>query len=257
MMRFTHALARRPVKTVGQGLTTQVLGAPDAALTLKQYQAYLDALRGCGVAVEVLPGDEQLPDGHYVEDTAVIWRDLAVITQPGAVSRRNEPQAIERALSHFKRVCMSGDAHLDGGDVLFCAERVLIGLTKRTNRAGAEFLRNALCEYDASLKVDFVPVDGVLHLKSGITELAPGVLLHSPELVTDFDLTFAEVHRLPPEEGYAANVLSVNGAVFISKGFPTVRQVADKYYTQVVELEMSEFRKMDGALTCLSLRFNV
>ncbi len=118
MAVFTHALVRRPALTLGQGLTTQVLGSPDAEITLKQYDAYLDALRGCGVELGVLPGEEAYPDGHYVEDTAVIYHDLAVITQPGAKSRRSEPEAVARALPQSTRVCMTGDACLDGGDVL-------------------------------------------------------------------------------------------------------------------------------------------
>jgi len=252
---FTQALCRRPAKTVAEGLTTQDMGKPDLARTMAQYDNYVEALRACGVSVMTLPADAAYPDGHYVEDTAVLYGDLVVITQPGHASRRHEPRAIANALPQENCVVMNGDAYLDGGDVLFCADRVLIGLSSRTNRAGAEQLRNALCDYDSSLKVEFVPVSGVLHLKTGMSELTPGVLLHSLDMQTAHDFSFAEVVTLSPEEGYAANVLPVNGAVFIPKGFPTVQKLAEKYYSHVVELDMSEFEKMDGSLTCLSLRY--
>jgi dimethylargininase len=253
---FTQALCRRPAETVADGLTTQNIGKPDLTKTMAQYDAYIDALRACGLSVIVLPADAAYPDGHYVEDTAILYGDLAVITQPGHASRRHEPRAIASALPQENRVAMNGEAYLDGGDVLFCADRVLIGLSSRTNRTGAEQLRNALCELDSKLKVEFVPVSGVLHLKTGMTELAPGVLLCSRQMYTDHDFTFAEVVTLSPQESYAANVLPINGTVLIPKGFPTVQRLAEQHYTNVIELDMSEFEKMDGSLTCLSLRYN-
>lgn len=257
MAKFNHAVTRQPADTVSAGLTTRSLGQPDAQRTQQQYQRYLDALRDYGVQLTTLPANTHYPDGHYVEDTGIIYGDLLVITQPGANERRHEPEAIANALPHTNRVYMTGEAYLDGGDVLFCADRVLIGLSHRTNRAGAEFLSGILRDYDSRLKVDFVPIEGVLHLKTGITELAPGVLLRAPELHCDYDFSFAEIIMLPANEGYAANVLPVNGGVLIPKGFPSVAAAAEKYYTHITELEMDEFEKMDGSLTCLSLRFNL
>jgi dimethylargininase len=144
---------------------------------------------------------------------------------------------------------------LEGGDVLFCADRVLIGLSARSNRAGAEELAAALRTVQADLRVDFVPVAGVLHLKSGLTELAPGILLRDPAFQTDFPLGFAEVIDLPPEEGHAANVLPINETVLIPRGVPSVTAYAVEHVANVIALDMSEFRKMDGGLTCLSLRY--
>jgi len=121
---------------------------------------------------------------------------------------------------------------------------------------GAEQLREALQDYDRHLKVDLVPFEGMLHLKSGLTELAPGVLVRSPELLTDYDFTFAEIYRVPLSESYATNVLPINDAILISDGYPTVSDLAARYYNQVYALEMAEFQKMDGSLTCLSLRYS-
>jgi dimethylargininase len=186
---------------------------------------------------------------------AVLYGDLAVITQPGALERRGETQAIAETLQDKHLVHLSGEAYLDGGNVLFCADRVLIGLGKRTNQQGAERLREALQDYDADLKVDFIPFEGMLHLKSGLTELAPGVLLRSPELQSDFSFTFAEVYVVPTVESYATNVLPINDAVLVIAGYPRVNDLAARYYDTVYALEMSEFQKMDGSLTCLSLLY--
>jgi dimethylargininase len=146
-------------------------------------------------------------------------------------------------------------AFLDGGDVLFCASRVLVGMSERTNRAGAESLHRALSLVKPGIRLDRVEFNGVLHLKSGITEVAPNVLVHDPALKTDYSFDWAKVITLPPEEGYGADLMPINDTIFIVKGFPTVKGIAENYSQSVVELDMSEFRKMDGGLTCLSLRY--
>jgi dimethylargininase len=135
---FTHAIVRTPLDNIGDGLTTQNLGAPDFELAIRQYNAYIETLNACGLEISILPGDPAYPDGHFVEDAAIIYGDMVVITQPGAPERFGETQAIAGALRDKHPVHMTGDARLDGGDVLFCADRVLIGLGKRTNKEGAE-----------------------------------------------------------------------------------------------------------------------
>lgn len=252
---FTQALARYPASNMSDGLTTQTLGTPDWKLALEQYENYLEALRGCGLTVTALPADAAYPDGHFVEDAAVLYGDLTVITQPGAEARRAETESVAHALSHRQVVYITGEGRLEGGDVLFCADRVLIGLSERTNVEGAKQLQAVLQSYDATVKVDFVPIDGVLHLKTGVTELAPGVLLRSPQMTTDYRFDFAETHMLSSQEAHGANVLTINDALLVMKGYPTVAELAGRYHTKVVELAMSEFHKMDGSLTCLSLRY--
>lgn len=255
--RFTHALTRTPTHNLSAGLTTQTLGAPDMALALQQHQAYQDALRACGLTVQTLPGDEQYPDGCFVEDAAVIYDELVVITQPGAISRRGEAEAIRAAFADRPLVQISGEAYLDGGDVLFCADRVLIGLSERTNRAGATALRNALRDYDSGVRVEFVPVSGVLHLKTGVTEIAPQVLVFSPRMQVDADFSFAECHVLPEREWHGANLVPINERLLVMEGYPTVERLANRHAQRVLMLAMSEFEKMDGSLTCLSLRYRL
>ena len=255
--RFTRILARRPAYTLADGLTTQTdLGAPDIERTLHQYDIYITALRACGLDVTVLDPDDRFPDGHFVEDAAIIFHDLAFVCRSGAPSRAGEAAEIAKHLTHLNQVSIQGDEGLlDGGDVLFCADRVLIGLSARTNRAGADQLRAALQNVQPDLRVDSVAFSGMLHLKSGLNELAPGVLVLASGMRLDYDLSFAETLTLPPDETYAANLIPINDTLFIAAGFPAALALAEKYYTQITVLEMTEFEKMDGGLSCLSLRY--
>jgi dimethylargininase len=223
---------------------------------MQQYETYLSALTDCGLEVTLLDPDERFPDGHFVEDPIVIFREMAFVCRSGAESRRGEAQALIPHLRELNIVTMNDEnAFIDGGDVLFCADRVLIGLSRRTNRAGAEALATALKQVQPNIQVALVPFEGVLHLKTGLTEIAPGVLVHDPALRTDFPLEWAQAITLPANEGYAADVMPVNDTILIAQGYPTVKQIAEQHYDHVVSLDMSEFRKMDGGLTCLSLRY--
>lgn len=254
--RFTRALVRRPAPNFAAGLTGAAhLGPPDYEVALRQYESYLGALRDCGLALTVLPADERFPDGHFVEDPFVIFRDLAVHCRSAAPSRRDEGESLKPHLPRLRIVDPPADAYMDGGDVLFCADRVLVGISERTNAAGYRALRQALQSARSDIVVEAVPFSGVLHLKSGLTELAPGVLLHDPALQTTYDLSWAQVITLPPEEGYAADVMPVNETVFIAANCPAVQHAARRHCQRVIALDMGEFVKMDGGLTCLSLRY--
>jgi dimethylargininase len=223
---------------------------------MQQYDTYITALKNCGLQVKILDQDERFPDGHFVEDPVVIFHDMAFVCRSGAEARRGESETLLPHLDHLNIVTLHDDqAFIDGGDVLFCADRVLIGLSERTNRAGAEALAAALRQVQADILVECMSFEGVLHLKSGLTELAPGILVHDPTMQTDFPLGWAQVVTLPAEEGYAADVMPVNDTLFIVDGFPTVRHLAEQHYDHIIALDMSEFRKMDGGLTCLSLRY--
>ena len=252
----SRALMRRPAANFAAGLTTSAsLGAPDLGLALRQFEAYVEALRECGLAVTVLPADERFPDGHFVEDPFVIFRDLAFHCRSGAPTRRQEGESLKPHLTRLRIVEPPPDASIDGGDVLFCADRVLVGLSQRSNRAGFEALREAILSVQSDIRVDPVHFNGVLHLKSGLTELAPGVLIHDPALQTDYSLAWAEVIDLPPEEGFAADTMPVNDTLFIAANCPYAFAIATQHCQRVLSLDLSEFVKMDGGLTCLSLRY--
>jgi dimethylargininase len=257
--RITRALVRQPASTLAQGLTTQSrLGLPDQKATLKQHTTYCEALRSCGLDVTILPPDNRFPDGHFVEDAAVVFRDLAFICRSGAPAREPEGREIAEFLKHLHVKGIQGETgRLDGGDVLFCADRVLIGLSERTNMEGAEQLASSLRDVQDGLRVDFVHFRGMLHLKSGLSEIVPGVLVLAPALQMEQDLDFAEILILAPEDTYAANLVRINETLLIAAGFPRVSEIAERYYgvDNIIVLDMHEFRKMDGGLSCLSLRY--
>ena len=253
---FTRALMRLPAANFAEGVTTAAhLAPPDYTLALEQYQTYVEALQDCGLTVTVLPADERFPDGHFVEDPFVIFRDLAFHCRSGAPTRIGEGESLKPHLRDLRIVNATADARIDGGDVLFCSDRVLVGISRRTNRAGYRALRAALQTVQSDIRVYPVPFSDVLHLKSDLTDLAPGVLIHDPALRTDFDLSWAKIITLPPEEGHAADVLPVNGKLFVAADCPQALSAEERHCSPVLALDMSEFVKMDGGLTCLSLRY--
>lgn len=264
-MHFTHALVRPPTPSMIDGLTTQNLGVPVFDLALQQHRAYVETLKKIGLRVHELGADDRYPDACFIEDTAIRYKELVFITQPGAESRRGETGAVDEWYSEtdptMDFVNLTGDEYLDGGDVLICdglsgTTHVFIGVGQRTNLAGANRLRDALLNQNADLRVQLVPFGGMLHLKSGLNDIFPGVLLRAPELSAEMDLSDFTVHTLPAAESYAANVVVINDDVLIPAGYPTVAHIAAQYYSaeRIHALDMSEFAKIDGGLTCLSLR---
>ena len=254
--RFKRALTRYPASNFASGITEAAhLGAPDHERALRQYENYLKALRDCGLQVRTLDADVRFPDGHFVEDPFVIFRDLAFRCRSAVPARDGEAESLEHALEDLRIVRAPANAHIDGGDVLICHDRVLVGLSRRTNAAGVKALADALRGVLPDIRVEAVPFSGVLHLKSGLTEIAPGLLLHDPALKTAHDLAWARVITVPPEEGFAADAMPVNETLFIAAGCPVALREASRFHPKVAPLDMSEFRKMDGGLTCLSLRY--
>ncbi len=253
---FTNAIVRRPAASFASGITTRgYLGLPTLAETHAAFDTYVAALRAAGLTVTELPALEEHPDAHFVEDPAVLFHDTAFICRPATVSRRGEETLMAPSLAGFRRVYAKGDATIEGGDVLFCEDRVLIGLSKRTNRLGAEQLKQAILDRLGTVRVDFVPFTGVLHLKTGLTEIAPGILVHDPQMRLQTDIPGLKIVTLPASEGYAASVLPVNNHILIAEGYPTVAELAAQNYNEVHALPMVEIEKMDGGLTCLSLRY--
>ncbi len=252
MFHFTHALVRRPGPNFAEGLTTAALGRPDHDLALQQHEAYCDALRRAGLEVIVLDADARYPDGCFVEDVAVITERTAVITRPGAPSRRGEAEAIIEVLSAFRQIAhIEPPGTLEGGDVLQVGHTFFIGLSGRTNEHGARQLAEIL--EGEGYTVQLVPVQGVLHLKTGLTALDTAHFLGTDWFARQ--LKGFAVFPLPAEEAYAANCLPVNDCILLPRGYPTARAFAERQGKKVIEVPMSEFRKMDGGLTCLSLRW--
>jgi dimethylargininase len=254
----TRALVRPPGPNFAAGLTTSALGPPDLSLALAQHAQYCDALTECGLDVTPLPPDPRFPDSTFVEDTAVITSRGAILARPGAECRRGEVESIDAVLASdfpdIARIVPPGT--LDGGDVCQVDDHFFIGLSRRTNADGARQLADwlAAARFSSTL-VEVPPATGLLHLKTGLTSLGDGRLLVCDALTTVPDFRGYELVRVPTGEEYAANCLPVRGRVLIPAGFPGTEQRLQESGYLTVPLDMSEFQKMDGGLTCLSLRF--
>ena len=257
-MNFTRAIVRPPSENFADGLTNVDLGKPDYELALRQHEAYCRVLEECGLTLTRLNADERYPDSTFVEDTAVLTEKGAVIARPGALSRLGEAVEIEAVLrrDHDRIRWIREPGTLDGGDVCEAGDTFFIGLSRRTNEAGAEQLAGFLEEFGyRSTLIDIRPLSNILHLKSGLACLGGSRLLVIDELKNLAQLSGYELVNVDAIESYAANCLRVNGCLLVAAGFPVVqRRLRDLGYNGIV-LDMSEFQKMDGGLSCLSLRF--
>lgn len=255
---FTQAIVRPPSRNFDQGLTREDLGPPDFALALEQHAHYCAALRRCGLALTELPADPRHPDATFVEDTAVLLPRCNVLTRPGASSREGETVAIAAALQAQGLALqpIQAPGTLDGGDICEAGEEVFIGVSARTNEAGAAQLAALLqaAGYRTAL-VDIRGVDGILHLKSGLSWLGDGRLLLIDALAAHPAFAGYERVRVESDEMYAANSVRVNDYVLLAAGYRrTAARLRELGYA-LIELDMSEYRKMDGGLSCLSLRY--
>ena len=258
MPRFSHVIVRRPARSMVEGITSGIYeGTPDYELALAQHNAYIDALLACGVDVTLLPALEQYPDSCFVEDPAVITRCGAIVTNPGAASRNGEKDEIEPVLrrffddEHIRHITSPGT--LDGGDVMMVGDHFYVGRSARTN---AEGIRQ-FCEILASwgLEGSEVALEHVLHLKTGVNYLEDGNMLVSGEFVEKPDFAAYNRIQIPEEEAYAANCIWVNGTVIVPAGYPRVLEAVQALGYRTLTVDTSEYRKLDGGLSCLSLRF--
>ncbi len=254
-MRFTNAIVRLPGKSMPEGLSSSELGKPDHALALRQHGKYVEALQKCGLDVRILPADENFPDSTFVEDTALLASGLAVLTNPGAPSRQGETAdmhtVIQEYYEHVETIMPPGT--LEAGDVMMAGKHFFIGLSERTNTKGAEQLIGILERH--GLTGEILEISGMLHLKSGVSYLENNHMLAVDNLKDHRAFKKYDLIRVPDEESYAANSLWINDRVLVPMGFPaTLENIRNAGY-ETTELDMSEFKKLDGGLSCLSLRF--
>lgn len=261
-MHFTRAIVRPPARSFAAGLSSAAEGAPDVGRALQQHAAYVRALRDCGLQITQLEPDEAYPDGTFVEDTAIVTGRGAVLTRPGAASRAGEVHSIAVCLRSFfaHPMLIEPPGTVDGGDICEADGHFLIGVSARTNPQGAEQLTEhlALMGYTASV-IDIKANPALLHLKSGIAYLGDGAWIADTavegELRSQRAVEVRDLMLVPALEAYAANCVRVNEVVFAAAGYPQMHALLESRGYRVVALEMSEFRKMDGGLSCLSLRF--
>jgi dimethylargininase len=255
---FNTAIVRRPGENFADGLTTFVGEAPDYENALVQHEAYCAALEQCGLNVVRLEADLTHPDATFVEDVAVVTADFAVVTRPGAQSRRSEVDGIRGPLSRFFAMMheITAPGTLDGGDICKAGKHFFIGISERTNEDGAQQLAAILERHGRSASfIDIRGMKNILHLKSGIACVAERQLVVWKELAGHEQFRGYDLICVAPEENYAANCVRVNDRVLIAMGFPRIAAaLAERGFTTLA-IEVSEFQKMDGGLSCLSLRF--
>lgn len=258
MTKFNNVIVRRPCKAVCDGITSAPeLGQPIYEKALEQHDKYIEALKKCGVEVTVLEADERYPDSCFVEDPALITRKCAIITNPGAASRNGEKNEIIGAVKKFfpedKIEYIKDPGTLEGGDVMMVGDTFYVGLSARTNAEGIRQLTEILNKY--GLECVQVPLEKVLHLKTGVNYIENNNMLVSGEFIEKPEFQKYNKIVIPEEEAYAANCIWVNDTVIVPEGYPAVlKAVQDAGYKTLV-VDTSEFRKIDGGLSCLSLRF--
>lgn len=253
-MRFSSAIVRRPAENFADGLTNAELGAADYALMQAQHEAYVCALSEAGLNVQTLDAAPRYPDAHFVEDAAVVVPEVAVISRPGAKVRRGEEELIEPTLTSHRRIArIEAPGTLDGGDVLQIGKSVFIGVSARTNEVGARQLETLLARH--GYRCTLIPLAHTLHLKSDLNAVGSKTVVVTEALAAHEAIDGFERIVVDPGETYAANLLRINDRLLIASGFPKLREKLETTGLEIVELHMSEVRKMDGGLTCLSLRF--
>lgn len=255
---FTRAIVRPPGDNFKDGLTNVDLGVPDCELARSQHEAYCRALEQQGLTLTRLEVDSKHPDSTFVEDTAVLAGRCAIIARPGAITRAGEVKSIEpvimKSFSAVRRIENPGT--LDGGDVCQAGEHFFIGVSRRTNEHGAQQLANILQSFAyTSTLVDIRDVSNILHLKSGLSYVDDNSLVVIDALRNQEAFRGYSLIHVSEDSAYAANCLRANDATLVPSGFPDFENQLRMLGHRTVALEMSEFQKMDGGLSCLSLRW--
>lgn len=252
---FTKAIVRTPSRSMINGITSANLGLPNYELALNQHQEYIDALTKCGLQVTVLPADEEYPDSTFVEDTALLTKKCAIISNPGAETRKGEVLEIKNSLKSFyssiENIENPGTA--EPGDIMMVGDHFYIGLSERTNEDGAAQMITLLNKYGYSGSA--VLLKDMLHLKTGVAYLEKNNLLAFGEFLEEEEFQSFNIIEIDEDESYAANCIWVNNNVLVPKDFPKTRDKIAAAGYSIIEVDVSEFRKLDGGLSCLSLRF--
>ncbi len=258
MTLFTRAVVRPPAATFAAGISSSGLGPPDLALALEQHDAYCRALERLGLSLVRLAPVPEFPDSTFVEDAAIVTTAGALLTRPGAASRAGEVAALGAALRPWfpdlGEIATPGT--VDGGDVCEAGEHFFIGVSERTNSEGAAQLARWLARLRfSSSVVDIRAMPSLLHLKTGLSWLGGRRLLAAGEIAGHEALSGWETVGVPEGEDYAANCIQVNDALLVARGFPATSALLGELGYDLVPLAMSEYEKMDGGLSCLSLRW--
>jgi dimethylargininase len=250
------ALTRPVPDTLASCQLTHIQRTPlDLSRARAQHAGYEQLLTALGCEVRRVPAAHHLPDSVFIEDTAVVLDELAIVTRPGAPSREPETEAVATALAPLRDMqWLAPPATLDGGDVLRLGRTLYVGIGGRSNEAGVEQLAAATTEFGYAVRA--VPMNGCLHLKSAATEAAPGTVLINPRWVSAEVFGGHRAIEVDPAEPFAANVLRIGDTVVCAAAFPRTAARLDSAGIETRLLDVSELAKAEGALTCCSLIFN-
>ena len=252
---FDSAIVRSPGASVVDGLRAGDHDGPDFAAVAAEHRAYVAALEASGLKVETLPALESFPDSVFVEDPAFVLPEGAIVLRPGAPSRIGEARAIAPALERrFERVLVLDRGFADGGDILVLPDEILIGLSGRTDRAGAERFAALAAELGRSVRIVETP-PGVLHFKTACALLDEEIVIATPALAAAGCFEGLEVVETPAGEEKAANLLRVNDSILIGADYPRTAAMLSARGYALVALDVAEIRKIDAGLSCLSLRW--
>ena len=252
---FKNVIVKKPCSSMIDGLSSANLGKPNFQLAVQQHEVYIETLKKCGVSVTVLEADENYPDSCFIEDVALLTKECAIITRPGATSRRGEIVGLRETLEKFYKNIENIEAPgtIEAGDIMMVGNHFYIGLSARTNEDGAKQMINILNKY--GLSGSMVTLEKVLHLKTGLAYLENNNLLVAGEFVHSPIFSSFNKIVIDEKESYSANCIWLNGHVIVPLGYENTKKAIEDLGYIVHEVDTSEFRKLDGGLSCLSLRF--
>jgi dimethylargininase len=226
----------------------------DIAKAADQHRQYEECLRTMGAELIALPAEAELPDSVFVEDPAVVLDEVAILTRPGAESRRREGESLAKTLARFRPLrWMQAPATLEGGDVMRAGKTLYVGASARSNAAGIAQLAEELSAFGYAVKT--ADVRGCLHLKSGCCYLGDGIVLANREWVDTGALTGLRIVDVAPDEPWAANVLTIGGVALMPAGFPATAEIVERLGWKIQTVDISELRKAEAGVTCSSLVF--
>ena len=258
--RFASAITRRPAASAVDGLTSQDMGAVDIKLMANQHSDYQDALRQAGAVVIELPALPEFPDAQFVEDTALCLPGLAIMMRPGAETRRGEVAPMRDALSLvFDDIADITEGFIEAGDILTTPSEVLVGLSARTDQTGADQLRSILDRHGYAMRVLQTPPD-VLHFKTDCSLIDDHCILSTERLAASGCFDNGQTNGMktllvPKGEEPAANMIRYNDHIIMPAGFPKTEAMLQAEGFDILTVGNSECAKVDGGMSCLSLRF--
>ena len=255
---FKNAIVRTPGKSLVSGITSAPeLGKPDYEKALKQHSDYITALEKCGVTITKLDPMEEFPDSCFVEDTAVLTPKCAIISNPGAPTRQKESSFMVDVIKRFYKedqiAYIKAPGTMEGGDVMMVGNHFYIGESDRTNAEGCRQLIQILEKFGHTGSM--VPLSEVLHLKTGMSYIENNNLLAAGEFIDKEEFKSFNKIIISDEDAYSSNCIWVNGKVLVPAGYDKTIQAIRNHGYEVLVVDTSEYRKIDGGLSCLSLRF--